>query len=378
MHKRRSRLKGWLFSLFAIIAGLFMAVVALELLMQMLPVRGHFTALPVNAANPLIHYPPYSTIHYSAGWNFQIVQDKQANNYGFLSDHDYVPTSKPLMALIGDSFIEAQQVTNTETAQSLIQQQLGDRGRFYGIAVQSSPLSQYLAFADFARESLQPDAMAFAIIANDFDESLLKYRKLSSPGMHLFTDTSDNARLQLLEYTGKRDGWRELLRHSALIRYLYLTAQINPNDLLKKLTSSPGNATSTPKKRFGGVDADVSPEKLADSRRVVDLFLQHLPEKSGLPADKILFILDGMREVHSLETQQEANNSYFGQMRQYFTLAAQQRGYEVLDMHPVFLQAQQDGQTVDFIPLDWHWNPNGHKLVAAQIQKSQVFQQLFK
>lgn len=374
MHNGKLRKKEWLFRLLSILIGLALALASLESAMHFLPVRDSFMALPVNAANPIIHYPPNSTIRYSAGWNFQIVQDKHANNYGFLSDQDYAPTSKPLMTLIGDSFVEAQQVANTATAQALIQQQLGKRGRFYGIGIQSAPLSQYLAFADFARQEFQPKAMAFVIIANDFDESLLKYRKLSSPGMHLFTSANSGARLQLLEYGGSRGALRDLLRRSALVRYLYLTMQLSPDGILKKLTSK---AQAAPV-RFGGVDAVVDAEKLADSRQVIDLFFQYLPQKSGLPPDKILFVLDGMREVRNPAMQQAADSSYFGLMRQYFAQTAREHGYEVLDMHPIFYQAQQDGQAVDFIPLDWHWNGNGHKLVADQIQKSNVFQRLFK
>lgn len=373
MHNGKPPPKEWLFRLLSILIGLTVALASLELAMHFLPVRDPFMAMPVNAAHPIIHYPPNSTVRYSAGWNFQVVQDKHANNYGFLSDQDYAPTNKPLMMLIGDSFVEAQQVANTATAQALIQQQLGKRGRFYGVGIQSAPLSQYLAFADFARQEFQPKAMAFAVIANDFDESLLKYRKLSSPGMHLFTKANSNARLQLLEYNGSRGALRDLLRHSALVRYLYLTMQLSPDDMLQKLASKAQAPV-----RFGGVDAIVDAEKLADSKRVVDLFFQYLPQKSGLPPDKILFVLDGMREVRNPAMQQAADNSYFGLMRQYFAQAAKGHGYEVLDMHPTFYQAQQDGQAVDFVPLDWHWNGNGHKLVADQIQKSDVFQQLFK
>lgn len=375
MKQPLSRPKEWLFRIIAVLFGLTVVLAALEIIMRFLPVSDAYAALPVNTQNPLMRYPPHSSHQYSSGWNFALTQQKWANNDGFYSDFDYVQTNKPLMAVIGDSFIEAEQIPNKDTVQAQLQAGLNNHGRVYGFGIQGAPLSQYLIFAEHAKQAYAPNAMVFTIIANDFDQSLLKYAGDFLRGMYMFSDTSEHAQLELIDYDGaQRGGLRGLLKHSALLRYLYANVGLNP----KQLDAWFSNAeAATPPVHFGGIEATSSAEKLADSKRAVELFFQHLPEKTGLPPAQILFVIDGIREVHNPEQWEEAKHSYFGQMREYFMQAAQQRGYEVVDLHPIFYQAQLDGQKVDFIPQDWHWNTLGHTLVANAIQQTQVYRQTF-
>lgn len=343
--------------------------------MRFLPVSDAYAALPVDTRNPLMRYPPHSTHQYSSGWNFALAQKKRANNDGYYSDYDYVQTTKPLMAVIGDSFIEAEQIPNKDTVQARLQTGLNNTGRVYGFGIQGAPLSQYLVFAEHARQAYQPDSMVFTIISNDFDQSLMKYGGEFLRGMYMFSDTSDQARLEMIDYAGgERSGIRGLLKHSALLRYLYANAGFNPKQVQAWFSAAEATA---PPVHFGGIEPGFSAEKLADSQRAVELFFQHLPEKTGLMPDKILFVVDGIREVRTEAQWQEAEQSYFGRMRDYFMQAARQRGYELVDLHPVFQQAQQAGQTVDFIPRDWHWNSLGHMLVADAIRQTRVYQQTF-
>ena len=101
-----------------------------------------------------------------------------------MSDYDYHPASQdesPLLAIIGDSYVEAAQVANRKSMHGLLASRFDGKGRIYGLGYSGAPLSQYLAFADFARNEFKPDAMAFVIIGNDFDESLLKYKSFCPP-----------------------------------------------------------------------------------------------------------------------------------------------------------------------------------------------------
>lgn len=375
MDKVRMRTKEWIFSVISILFGLALVLGALETVMRFLPVNHVYAALPVDAQHPLIHFPPHTTQQYSIGWQMLSPQQKHANNDGYYSAYDYVPTNMPVMAVIGDSFIQASQVADDETLQARLQQGLHGHGKVYAFGVQGAPLSQYLMFADYARRQYRPSAMVITIIANDFDQSIKRYGSQIFEGMYVYSDATPQAQLELLDYTGPtQGGWRGLAKHSALFRYLYDNVGLNPKRIGIWLKDADQH---TPTVHFGGVDANVEPQRLADSKQAVELFFRDLPAKTGLPPDKILFVLDGIREVKSTADWEAAQHSYFGQMREYFTEAAKQRGYPVLDMHPIFYQAQQVGEKVDFIPQDWHWNSYGHKLVADAIRQTPLFQQTF-
>jgi hypothetical protein len=345
----------------------------LEIVLRFLPVAGIHAALPVNAASPLMRYPPYSIHQYSSGWNFAIAQKKWANNDGYYSDYDYIQTNKPVMAILGDSFVEAEQIPNSDTAQALLQIDMGNQGRVYGFGIQGAPLSQYLIFAAHAKQEYHPVTMVFFIISNDFDQSLTKYAGDFLKGMYMFSDTTPQAKLVMKDYEGSdRPGLRGILKHSALLGYLYNNLGLNPEQI-HAWFGHPGK----PVVHFGGIDADASEEKIADSQLAIGLFFQHLPDMTGLPPERILFVVDGIREVKNESQWPAARQSYFGQMREYFMQAARQRGYEVIDMNPIFYQAQQVGQKIDFIPQDWHWNTLGNRLVAGAVRNSKVYQQTF-
>ena len=66
--------------------------------------------MPVDAADPVLHFTPNRPFTNSLGWNFHNVVHGRVNNAGFVNDQDYVRDGPPLIAVIGDSFIEAQMV----------------------------------------------------------------------------------------------------------------------------------------------------------------------------------------------------------------------------------------------------------------------------
>ncbi|MFW2440080.1 MAG: hypothetical protein ACN4GR_11985, partial [Arenicellales bacterium] len=116
-----------------------------------------------------------------------------------------------------------------------------------------------------------------------------------------------------------------------------------------------------------------------DSKRGVNECLDLLPRMSGLESNQILFVIDGMRPTlyFSQEEIERAEHSFFGQMRNYFQEQAMSRGYEVIDMHPVFIERHRlDNSRFEF-EIDGHWNVLGHQIVAREVEKSDVFRSTF-
>jgi len=359
----------------AIGIGLSVPVVMLEIFFRLLPVSGDEKTQPVNSGNPYIHLEPNRDVTWSIGWDFHIVAKKHVNNYGYTSDYDYTRNDKrPNLAVIGDSFVQAIQVKNHQTMHGVLSERIAKQGSVYGIGINGAPLSQYLAFSRFAYQELSVDALTFIIIANDFDESLLKYKR--APGFHYFIENEGGCcDLQRIDWLGK-SLMGKVANYSALIRYLLVNVGIDRS----KINWIWKGTKSTVKTKFvGNVAAQVEENRLEDSMLSVDEFFRLLPEYSKLKTDKIQFVIDGMRpNLYSADGMVDAEGSYFDKMRRYFMQKARDLGYEVIDMQPVFMQHYTDtGEQLEFYPVDAHWNMLGHKLVADEIQSSKMFRKVF-
>jgi hypothetical protein len=362
-----------LFPVISVLFGILLSVVLLEVIFRMLPVRDSLMTLPVNSTNPIIRFKEDRDVVWSSGANFSIITKKHVNNYGFLNDQNYSPEDKSsLLAIIGDSYVEAPQVENKNSMHGILSQEIGGKGRIYSFGASGSPLSTYLAYANYANKEFNANALTFIIVGNDFDESLSKYKDV--PGFHYFSDVS--SRLDLIRKDYQPALIRQLSRRSALIRYLVLNIKLNWQSIENKFDNDEGNVEE---EFVGNTRADFDEERTSGSKRVVDRFFEELPLQSGLRSDKILFVIDGMRpHLYNSKTLIKANGSYFDLMRKYFVEVAMNKGYEVIDMQPIFIKKHKsEGIRFEF-SSDGHWNEAGHVLVAEKIRASAVYRALFE
>ncbi len=110
------RVKKILFPLVALTAGFLALFLVLEIGLKFFPVNEGLASLPVNDADPILRFQPDRTATWSKGWNFSIVNTIHSNNYGFICDFDYDrDVDSPLLAVIGDSYVEAVMVPFQET-----------------------------------------------------------------------------------------------------------------------------------------------------------------------------------------------------------------------------------------------------------------------
>jgi hypothetical protein len=339
---------------------------------RLLPVSNPPYILPVSAADPATHYQPNIDYIYSKGWNFAIRTKQHTNNYGYNNVSDYEPLQmSPLLMVIGDSYVEALQVDSGKSAAEILNAQVRERGRVYSIGLSGAALPQYLVYAEFARTTFHPDAMAFVIIENDFDESLLKYK--SEPRLHYFEESGGQLSLRRIDF--ELSALKKVLRRSALARYvvLNLSAERVLKDFLWSLCSC-GRRPS-----YRDDDPVALETRVKDSMNAVDYFLEEVPAKSGLASNAVVFLLDAMRPaMYSPEGLANAQTGYVARMRKYFKEQAIARGYEVLDMEAAFTKRSLlDGSRFEFA-TDQHWNEVGHQLVAKEIEGSALFRRVLR
>ena len=113
-----------------VMASFGFALAMLELALRFLPVAWAPPVQPPTADNPIQRYAPNTSYTWSLGWNFYVVIHGRTNAQGFTASYDYaVAATSSLVAVVGDSFIEALQVPFAESLTGRLQSALGNRGR---------------------------------------------------------------------------------------------------------------------------------------------------------------------------------------------------------------------------------------------------------
>lgn len=369
-----SRRRTWLLAGLSVLVTLAAIIVAAEITLRFLPVRSALLALPVNAENPVMRFAPNRRFTYSMGWDLANVVRGWVNNYGFVNDQDYDSSLvTPLLAVIGDSYVEALMIEYQETLQGRLAEVVGSSGRVYSLGMSGATLAQYLAMTDFARTTFRPSALIVVIVGNDFDESLLKYRR--ARGYHYFTEDSSGPRLGRVDYTPRP--LARVVRYSALARYVL--HHLGVLGAVAGFRARLRNAEARPVQYVGNTVAAADSQRLADSRRVVDAFLAQLPARAGLDPSRILLVLDGIRpNLYDGEALRQAEGTYFDLMRRYVLQAATTGGFEVVDMQQRFIERhRRDGALFEF-PRDGHWNAVGHEEAAAAVAGTATFRRVFR
>ena len=361
-------------------------ITVVEVGVRFLPYHTGLESMPVYDESPLYHFKPNREFTFSQGWDFKIVTHRQTNNYGFVSDIDYDPVAPgPLLAIIGDSYIEAVQFDYADTAQARLLERLRGRGRVYSFGAGSAPLSQYLAWSGFVAKTFRADGLVVNIVGGDFDGSLLSEHGRSNsrtafPGMHYFSgETREKLRLIRLDLTN--DPLREILKKSALASYLVRNVSIQqaPSRLARLFEGPSAGSDKADKPAYvGNVEADAEARRVALSKAAVDLFLERLPETSSLPPERILLTVDGVRpQLYDDQALAGVSGAYFPIMRDYLIVEAKRRGFEVADLQPRFMaRYEQTGERFEW-PFNNHWNASGHAVFAQSILESKTFSSVF-
>lgn len=361
----------WVLRISAVAVAVLVSIILLETLLRILPAAEDPSRSPVNDAEPVAHLKPNRTFTWSIGWNFSIVNQVRVNNAGFVSDFDYDADGPgSLIAVIGDSFVEALQVPFRQTCAGRLAEMLVPDSRVYSFGLSGAPLSQYLAYARYIRDRYGPDGLVIVVIENDYDQSMLRYARY--PGFHYFVENPVSGRLVLQRTDFERSLLRRSLGTMAIARYLVVNLQLR-DKVIQTLQRLVGEEVPGPFMR-----ADNQPTRIVDSKRAVDAFLERLPEFSGLDPDRIVFVVDGIRPpLYDWEELRASDGSLVDVMRRYFIATARRQGYETLDMQPIFIAHYREHRRRFEWPQDRHWNPLGHEMCWEAVMHSSTMSKMF-
>ena len=154
------RFRQFLFALIAVALTVIACLGLAEIVLRFLPVQSGLRTQPVNAENPVFHFTPERDVTFSRGWNFDLVNRRRVNNAGWVNDQHYRQQDEtPLLAVIGDSYIEALMVPYDKTLYGRLARSLAGRLRVYsfGASGASRPCTcaQRLASVRFETSSFR-------------------------------------------------------------------------------------------------------------------------------------------------------------------------------------------------------------------------------
>jgi hypothetical protein len=365
--------KAALFGVIAVVGSSAATVLVAELLLQLLPVSEGTLNRGVDHDHPVLSFEPDDEVVYSRDWNFSLVNRFRVNRQGFVNKYDYdADPATPVLAVIGDSFVEATMVPYEETLQGRLEDdarsEYGGAFRVYSFGASGAPLSQYLVYARHARENYNVRSMIFVIVANDFDESLPGYA--THRAFHVFQP--DGKGSYELALRGEYVPVRGLLRQSALVRYLHFHLKVSRTwARLRNLAAGRQEQAQY----ADNTAADTSDKRMQDAHTAVDAFLRLLPSYAALPSQNIVLVVDAPRSAlyaaQSLADVPVAG--YFQPIRRYLLEEARERGYQVVDMAPYFF-AEHKKTGIHFEwPTDGHWNGEGHKGAYEEVRSSTFY-----
>jgi len=358
------RLKAFALNLLTVVVSVGVTLIAAEVALRFLPVAVALPVEPPTADNPIQRYVANHPYVWSFDWTMHDVVRGRSNAQGFLADYDYAAADpRPLVAVIGDSYIEALRVAFVQSLTGRLQAALGERGRAYAFAQSGAALSQYVAYAQHACAVYRPARMVVNVVGNDFDESIVDHRRRNGL-FHLYPKPQGGFeyRLTPLPEPGLAE---RLLRRSALALYLMRNVGITkliPSIGIRSAQAEPAN------RHVGHTDAGASPARLDEGQRVIDWFLAALPQAACLASADIVILVDAPRpELYDPVALAGVETSYFAKMRRRLIARARAAGFHVIDMEPVFIAAYAKERRPFEHPTDGHWNAHAHAVAATAV-----------
>ncbi|MBZ0264594.1 hypothetical protein K8I28_07985 [bacterium] len=279
------------------------------------------------------------------------------NNYGWNSPFDYDRSStKPLVAIIGDSYVDGLQLDVDQKMSSLVADSLQDSMRVYSFGMAGAPFSQYLHVSRYVNTNFDPDILVFVVIHNDFDESHTDM--IRNP---LFMQIEDSAHgiNEIPPKAYRPNNTIRMIRKSALVRYLYIN--LHAKEVLQGFINRLTMGGDAPEYNMN-INVDAMFERLEDIKSGITYLIETILKENS--DKRVIFIMDGLRE-------EIYNNSFKNSKLMFLHMLMSEicasRDCEFIDMTPIFKTHYAKHKQRFETPYDNHWNKLGHELVANTV-----------
>lgn len=288
------------------------------------------------------------------------------NSDGWNAVRDYSRNRQPgtlRIAVIGDSFIEALNVSPEGAVAAVLEKNLSriSKVEVYPFGVSGASLSHYLVMMRYVRAQFSPDLYIINIVHNDFTESLSRSDRAVfyavRPTHESYEEVPPKTHQVILS--------RRILGHSAIVRYLYSNLKIGRAYNVKR---------DNQQRQFEA-NIDVSTIDVGKMGGVVKyLFGKYLEEVNGDHKKLVLVIGTSRQSIY--EGTHPQTSSVF-QYNRLTTEVCRELSLHCLDLTDPFWEDFQQNKRRFNSVIDGHWDAYGHEIAAKAIDKFLLTEGLF-
>ncbi len=290
---------------------------------------------------------------YSVGRFAEIRSRWRINNRGWNYPIDYYQVvDKKLIAVIGDSFIQAFQVDVDKNYPYLLREKLYPEYEVFAFGKDGAPMSHYLHTIRYVNRYFDPDILIINVALNDFDESIYDLY----PDKNLFFQVTIDHQNNVAEKMPashfdfqEANTVRRLLYNSALIRYLY-------NNIQWHIIT---------REAMTGHDFEeyVRPEQLKNNKDLIYESTRYIVQtiREENTDKRVIFVFDAPRQAIYEGFLDTSRVLWLYEMMEEI---CRENNVEYIDLTGTMKQGFERNQKKFNFDIDGHWNEYGHRFVA--------------
>jgi hypothetical protein len=335
-----------------VMASALVTFLALEGGLRMLPVVGGVHRADPQSDHASARLEPHREYTNSMGWDLRHVVHGRTNESGFLSPHEYV-AGRRAVALLGDSFVEAQMLRYEESLAGHLDALWKGRARTYNFGLSGASLPHYLGMAKEMGARFRFDAAVIVVTPGDYVEGFERQE-----GLYSWDQASPGDLIELVP-ASRRGGLQRMARELATVRYVRSNMKLSLGRMLPAppKVCAPGLLTAADRERL--------------SR-----YVTALPEALGLaPARAVLVFNASTGDVYERVDRGRQVKARCPDLDTQAIIHLRElalaRGMKIVDVGPALERHyRMHRRRLDFSPVDAHWNGLASSVIADEVYEA--------
>lgn len=336
----------------ALVAAIVL-VVMVEVALRVLPIVSgvHRQSPRPGAASSSARLLANHDYTWSLGWDLRHVVHGKTNAMGFIAPYDYA-TDQPAIALLGDSFVEAQMLAYDESLAGKLDARLTGGMHALNFGLSGAALPHYLGMAREMGARFRFEGAVIVVTGYDYEEGFE-----TKEGVYRWGDDPQRELIVLVP-AAERGRLVSVVRELALVRYVRANLKLSADKVFARhgdTPCQPRRLSDTDTRRLSGYVAELAPALHLEPARIVMVF------NSGSNTELYDRVDHGRVRKPACAT---LDSLALLELRRL----ARARGMHVIELDALLEPYYREHRrSLDFKPVDSHWNGTATALAAAEI-----------